>query len=722
MLVLGINLLVNLGINFNKDSMALISKIRKNMWLVIVLLALALAGFIIMDMTSGNNGGSFGQNTSIGEVNGQKIDYMDFQRSEEALYGGTGDVFTRRASLWNFFVENAIVNEIAEDNGINVGADELNELEFGTNLSPMIQSFFRDPQTGQVDRNQLNEVKKAIDEGTVSNPEFASRFNEIRKQVIKSQKQTKLSNLVSKALYTPTWYAEAMNKLNNETANFEYVKVPFEAVQDTEISVTDEDYEAYIKENAVKYTNKEEVRNVAFIVYDVKATQEDSTVIYDKMVAASENFRTATNDSLFAAANNGMVQNTFTKKDALTGLLKDQVASMAIGEVVGPYIDNNVYQVAKLIGKKVEADSAKASHILRSVANNDPVQLAAAQKYIDSLKIAIQSGSTTFADAATANSQDPGSAAKGGDLGAFPPGAMVPQFNDAVFNGTEGSMYTVTTQFGVHLIKVGKLIYKTNEMKYKVAFIGEPIVPSEATQNAMEDKVMAELEKTKTIDDLNKLAKGDIKVEIAGGLKQNDFTLSTLGGDQNTRDIIKWAFEDAKAGQVSPTLYSFNDEKFYYTSKHVIAGLKSVDKAGLSTVESVKSKIETLVKNKKKGEKIKAKITGNDLNLIAATFNTKVDTASNVSFGAAMLSAGGQEPVFVGKVFKVGNGAFVGPVVGNAGVYVAKLSSKIPAPNEDGAFGQKMQLTQQARMQVSFAFMETLKKSKKIEDNRFTFY
>ncbi len=702
--------------------MALISKIRKNMWLVIVLLALALAGFIIMDMTSGNNGGGFGQNTSIGEVNGQKIDYMDFQRSEEALYGGTGDVFTRRASLWNFFVENAIVNEIAEDNGINVGADELNELEFGTNLSPMIQSFFRDPQTGQVDRNQLNEVKKAIDEGTVSNPEFASRFNEIRKQVIKSQKQTKLSNLVSKALYTPTWYAEAMNKLNNETANFEYVKVPFEAVQDTEISVTDEDYAAYIKENAVKYTNKEEVRNVAFIVYDVKATKEDSTAIYDKMVAASANFKTATNDSLFAAANNGMVQNTFTKKDALTGLLKEQVASMAIGDVVGPYIDNNVYQVAKLIGKKVEADSAKASHILRSVANNDPVQLAAAQKYIDSLKTAIQSGSTTFADAATANSQDPGSAAKGGDLGAFPPGAMVPQFNDAVFNGTEGSMYTVTTQFGVHLIKVGKLIYKTNEMKYKVAFIGEPIVPSEATQNAMEDKVMAELEKTKTIDDLNKLAKGDMKVEIAGGLKQNDFTLSTLGGDQNTRDIIKWAFEDAKAGQVSPTLYSFNDEKFYYTSKHVIAGLKSVDKAGLATVESVKSKIETLVKNKKKGEKIKAKITGNDLNLIAATFNTKVDTASNVSFGAATLSAGGQEPVFVGKVFKAGNGAFVGPVVGNAGVYVAKLSGKTPAPNDDGAFGQKMQLTQGARMQISFGFMETLKKSNKIEDNRFTFY
>lgn len=702
--------------------MALISKIRKNMWLVIVLLALALAGFIIMDMTSGNNGGAFGQKTTIGEVNGQKIDYMDFQRTEEALYGNSGDPFTRKASLWNYFVENAIVNEIAEDNGIGVGADELNELEFGTNLSPMIQSFFRDPQTGQVDRNQLNEVKKAIDEGTVSNPEFASRFNEIRKQVIKSQKQSKVSNLVSKALYTPTWYAEAMDKLNNETASFEYVQIPFDKVQDSEITVTDEDYLAYIKENPVKYTNKEEVRNVSYMVFDVKATKEDSTAVFDKMVAEAANFKAATNDSLFAASKNGMVQNTYTKKDALTGSLKDQVSTMAVGDVVGPYIDNGSYQVAKLVGKKVEADSAKASHILRSVANNDPVQLAAAQKYIDSLKTAIQSGSISFADAATANSQDPGSAAKGGDLGAFPPGAMVPQFNDAVFNGTEGGMYTVTTQFGVHLIKVGKLIYQTNEMKYKVAFISEPIIPSEATQNAMEDKVTAILESIKTLEDLNKQAKGDLKVEVAGGLKQNDFTLGTLGSDQNTRDIIKWAFEDAEVGDVSPTPYAFNDEKFYYTSKHVIAGLKSVDKAGLASVESVKSKIETLVKNKKKGEKIKSKITGNDLNLIATTFGTKVDTASNVSFGAAMLNAGAQEPVFIGKVFKSGNGAFVGPVIGNAGVFVAKVSGKAPAANEGGAFGQKMQLTQQARMQVSFAFMETLKKSRKIKDNRFTFF
>jgi len=702
--------------------MALIGKIRKNMWLVIVLLALALAGFIIMDMTNANNSGSFGSRTTIGEVAGEKIDYMDFQRAESALYSGSGDVYGRRNSLWNYFIENAIIDKIAESTGLGVGAEELNELEFGVNLSPLVQSFYRNPQTGQVDRAQLDEIKKAIDEGTVSNPEFAARFNELRKQVIKTQKQTKLNNLVAKSIYTPTWYAETMDKLNNESATFEYVKVPFESVQDSEIKLTDEDFAAYIKENAVKYTNEEEVRNISYIVFDVKPTLEDSMKIKDELSALATEFAKSTNDSLFTANNNGFYSNNFSKKDDLTGKLKDTITSLSVGQVYGPYIDNNNYVVAKLVGKKVVADSAKASHILRSVSNGDPLQLAAASKYIDSLRTAITAGSISFADAATANSQD-GSAQKGGDLGTFAPGAMVPKFNDAVFNGKEGNLYTVTTEFGVHLIKVEKLIYTNNESKYNVAYLAKPIVPSEATQNAMEDKVMGLLETNKTLEDLNKLASGDIKIETAGGIKKNDYTFATLGTGQTSRDIIRWAFEDGTdAGEISSTMYTYTDEANYVDSKHVIVGLKSIDEAGLATVESVKATIEPLVKNIKKAEKIKSKITGTDLNSIASTFAQTVATAENVTFGSAMLPDAGQEPLVVGKVFALNAGAATTPIVGNTGVYIAKLLSKTPASSEAGAFGSKMQLTQQARMQVNYKLMESLKKTNKVEDNRFTFF
>ncbi|MFZ1750983.1 MAG: peptidylprolyl isomerase [Saprospiraceae bacterium] len=703
--------------------MALISKIRNNMWLVIVLLAVALAGFIIMDMTSGSNGGSFGSKTTIGEVAGQKIDYMDFQRAESALYGGSGDVYGRKNSLWNYFIEDAIIQKIAGSTGIGVGKDELYELEFGVNLSPLVESFYRNPQTGVVDREQLNEIKNAVDAGTVSNPEFAARFNELRKQIIKTQKQTKLDNLVAKAIYTPTWYAEAMDKINNESANIEYVEIPYDAIEDAEIKVTDEDYAAYINANPVKYTNKEEVRNIAYVVYDVKATAADSVSIVENMTTLAADFKVAKNDSLFAANNNGFYSTNYAKKDDLQGPIKDAVSNLTDGDTFGPYIDNGLYIVAKLIGKKVLADSASASHILRSVANGDPLQLAAAQQYIDSIKTAINSGSISFSAAATANSQDPGSAEKGGDLGTFVPGTMVPEFNDAIFNGKDGGIYTVTTQFGVHLIKVGKLIYKTNELKYNVAYLTQAIIPSEATQNAMEDKVMGLLENTKTIDDLNKLASGDIKVLTAGGVKKNDYILGDLGSGQTSRDIIKWAYEDdTDIGKVSSTLYTYSDEANYVDAKHVIAALKSIDKPGIASVESVKSQIETLVKNKKKAEKIKTKISGTDLTAIAATFGKEVSTSESVNFGSGSIGTGGQDALVVGKIFATKAGAVTSPLAGSNGVYVVKVNSISPAVTEPGAFGQKMQLTQSARMQVNFRLMEALKKNNEVEDNRFTFF
>ncbi len=701
--------------------MALIGKIRKNMWLIIVLLAVALAGFIIQDMMNANNNGSFGSRTVMGEVNGTQIDYLDFQRAEAALYGGSGDVYGTRNSLWNYFVENAILDEICGANGLNVGADELAELEFGANLSPLVQSFFRNPQTGQVDREQMNEVKKAIDEGTVSNPEFATRFNELRKQVIKSQKQTKLGNLVSKSLYIPTWFAEAVEKISNENINMDFVRIPYDAIPDDQITLTDEDFAAHIKKNEAKFQSTEEVRNISFAVFEVKATKEDTAQVTGELAALKAEFETTNDDSLFVSSNSGYYSTAFFKKTDLQGKVKDTINSMSVGQVYGPYAESNVFLLAKLIDKKVLADSAKASHILRTVANGDPAQLAAAQKYIDSLKTAINSGAVAFADAAKNNSQDPGSAQNGGDLGSFAPGTMVPEFNDAVFNGKEGQMYTVTTQFGVHLIKVEKLVYKTNEMKYNVAYISKPIFASEETQKAAEDKAMAALESTKTLADLDKLAKNGAKVEVAGGIKRNDHLLGSLGSGQSSRDIVRWAFEeDTDAGSMSPTLYSFAENAV--VTKYVLAGLKSVDEPGIASVDAVRTKIEAKVKNEKKAAKIKSRISGTDLNAIANTFGVTMANSPNFNYGAAILNESIQEPLVAGQLFALNAGAVSKPIEGNTGVYVAKILSKTPPTVEKGAMGTKFKLNQESRLQVSFSFMESLKKGADIEDNRYNFY
>jgi peptidyl-prolyl cis-trans isomerase D len=76
--------------------MALIGKIRNNMWFVIILLALGLGGFVFMDISSVGGMGGGGQ-FSIGAVNGSDIDWVKFQKTKEALNPNTsGDVYSER--------------------------------------------------------------------------------------------------------------------------------------------------------------------------------------------------------------------------------------------------------------------------------------------------------------------------------------------------------------------------------------------------------------------------------------------------------------------------------------------------------------------------------------------------------------------------------------------------------------------------------------------------
>ena len=74
--------------------------------------------------------------------------------------------------------------------------------------------------------------------------------------------------------------------------------------------------------------------------------------------------------------------------------------------------------MAKVIDKKVMPDSAEARHILRRVTTGTPEEFATADAFIDSLRNELNRG-ISFSNLAEDNSQDPGSAVNGGDLGTF---------------------------------------------------------------------------------------------------------------------------------------------------------------------------------------------------------------------------------------------------------------------------------------------------------------
>jgi len=100
-------------------------------------------------------------------------------------------------------------------------------------------------------------------------------------------------------------------------------------------------------------------------------------------------------------------------------------------------------------------ERVRASHILvRVPPSATPAQKEQLRKKAEGLLAKVRAGQD-FAALARQSSEDPGSAAKGGDLGAFGRGMMVPPFDQAAFSLKPGEVSPlVETQFGFHVIKL----------------------------------------------------------------------------------------------------------------------------------------------------------------------------------------------------------------------------------------------------------------------------
>ena len=102
----------------------------------------------------------------------------------------------------------------------------------------------------------------------------------------------------------------------------------------------------------------------------------------------------------------------------------------------------------------------EASHILIAASKNAaPAEKAKAKAKAEELLSQIRKNPKQFEELATKYSQDPESAKKGGELGAFGRGMMVKPFDDAVFSMKVNEISNIVeSDFGYHIIKLTKII------------------------------------------------------------------------------------------------------------------------------------------------------------------------------------------------------------------------------------------------------------------------
>ena len=709
--------------------MALIGKIRNNMWLVFIIIALATASFILMDAMGPGGGGGFGganANTPVGVISGEKIKQMDFERTYSTLFSNSQNPNASREALWNYLIEDGIVRKESESLGMHIGDEEMEDLQFGANMSPVIRSNFTNPATGQLDITQLQQIKNQIESGGDINPELASFWIEQSKQVKKEQLQNKISSLAQKAIYTPNWLAETGYNEENGKVDFAVVKIPFDNIPADELSVTDNDITKYLSKNKETYERKEEMRQAAYMTLQVNPNAGDTAQLLQQVEEVIASFRTTPNDSTYALANNGFYNPLLRKAEQLDEFYSDQLASFEVGEVYGPFLLGTSYQGVKLIDKQVLPDSVKARHILKRVAAGDATQLTEANRIIDSLENVLLRNKSKFADLAIAFSDDATNNTQGGDLGYFAQGAMVKSFNEICFkDGKEGNIYKVRTQFGIHLVYIEDQVYTDRAPSYQLAYVNTPIVPGKETQSKGYDVMLDLISTYPYLSELKNAVNAEPRVSLktSENLPTNAYNITDLGDGTVSRDIVKWLFNNnTNVNDVSQTVYEYTDPINYFTDKYVIVGLEKISEPGLPATDELRDQVEFTVLNELKGQKALGTISGTDLSAIASQYSVEVDTFKQLNLLNNFVAGLGNEPKVLGAAFGQEPNEVSDPILGNSGIFIVKTLSKVEAGNVTGIGFIKRTMAGNKKSGVQLSLLNALKDHHKIKDNRSIFY
>jgi peptidyl-prolyl cis-trans isomerase D len=701
--------------------MQIIQSIQKNRYLLAGTIALAIIAFII---TSDDKSSKNLNSSTIGKVNGTKIELNSFNKrikdaeDQEAQRSGQRPTTARsnqiREQMWNQIVAEDIFYKETEKLGITFTPKEMSAILLSNDQNnPLLQEQgMTDPATGKLDISKAQEAITSIKKLKGEDKERVDA--QLTDPLILSSLVSKYGSLIAASAYYPTWMQQKEATEAKDFASISYVGIGYSEISDSAVKVTDTDINDYVQKHK-KLFKQEAGRRISYVSFSQLPNGDDSTRIKEVIAQLKPTFALDTNAKAFVARNatETPFQDEYLPKSKIKTSALDTILTQPMGTVYGPYADNGNFVIAKVLGSKQLPDSVKARHILIATVNpqtGQPImEDSLAKKLADSIYTAIKGGAN-FAELAAKYSAD-GSKDKGGDLGTFEYGKMVPEFNEFVFTKPVGSMDVVKTQFGYHVIDIEN--QKDFKPAYKIAFLSKQITPSDITiNNASLAATKASAQKDGATLTAYAAKNGLKTIQVPTLIKENDFAVGNL---EDARQLVKWAF-GAKAGSVS--------EPFSIGDNFVVATLDKVEAEGTMDAAAARSGAEAQVRNQKKAAIIKTKLGANPtLESAAAAYNKQVMQAgadSSITMAGQLVPGIGVEPKLIGASFNKENQTKVSaPIDGTSAVYVIKVNSIQSKPADDPATAaQKLASRLTALRSQTTNWYDGLKNQATITDGR----
>lgn len=711
--------------------MATLQKIRSKGPLLVIVIGLALFAFIAGDawkVLQPHQG-----KQDVGEVNGEVLSAQDYQKMVDelsevikltnGLNSLTEDQLNNvKDQVWQSYVNNKLIAEQAEKLGLKVTDAEIQSIIDQGTHPLLMQTPFRNPQTGMFDKDMLK--KFLVDYANLNASQMPAQYVEyyqkmgafwqfVEKTLAQSTLAEKYQNLVAKSLISNPVAAEDAFNSRTEQSDLLLAGVPYSSINDSTIQVSDSEIKDRYNEKKEQFKQLVETRDIRYIDVKVVPSDADRKAVEKEVTEYSNQLASTTADfGTFVRSTGSSVNysDVPVSKSVFPADVASRLDSTNVNEVYGPYYNqtDDSFNAFKLLAKVSSPDSIQFRQIqvyadteekTKTLADSIYNALKGGADFAAVAKIYGQTGEATWVNAQSW---------EGSELD-----ADNSKFINTLLNQPVNELANLNMGQANLILQV--MNKKSMQTKYKVAVVKREVEFSKETYNAAYNKFSQFVAQNTTIDSMVKNA------EESGYTLMPRTDLSSaehyVGGVRSTREALKWIFA-AKPGEVSP-LYECGENDHL-----MVVALDKIHEAGYRDINSVAEMLRAEIRRDKKAEKIMEEMKKyNSIAQVKGMKDAVSDSVKHVTFSApAYISVTrSSEPVIGAVAAKTAANKVSAPIKGNGGVYMIQVYAKEKGSEKFDAKQEETTLTNMAVRIAGNQIINDLYQKAKVVDQRYLF-
>ena len=712
--------------------MATLQKIRSKGPLLVIVIGLALFAFIAGDawkVLQPHQG-----KQDVGEVNGEVLSAQDYQKMVDelsevikltnGLNSLTEDQLNNvKDQVWQSYVNNKLIAEQAEKLGLKVTDAEIQSIIDQGTHPLLMQTPFRNPQTGMFDKDMLK--KFLVDYANLNASQMPAQYVEyyqkmgafwqfVEKTLAQSTLAEKYQNLVTKSLISNPVAAEDAFNSRTEQSDLLLAGVPYSSINDSTVQVSDSEIKDRYNEKKEQFKQLVETRDIRYIDVKVVPSDADRKAVEKEVTEYSNQLASTTADfGTFVRSTGSSVNysDVPVSKSVFPADVASRLDSTNVNEVYGPYYNqtDDSFNAFKLLAKVSSPDSIQFRQIqvyadteekTKTLADSIYNALKGGADFAAVAKIYGQTGEATWVNAQSW---------EGSELD-----ADNSKFINTLLNQPVNELANLNMGQANLILQV--MNKKSMQTKYKVAVVKREVEFSKETYNAAYNKFSQFVAQNTTIDSMVKNA------EESGYTLMPRTDLSSaehyVGGVRSTREALKWIFA-AKPGEVSP-LYECGENDHL-----MVVALDKIHEAGYRDINSVAEMLRAEIRRNKKAEKIMEEMKKyNSIAQVKGMKDAVSDSVKHVTFSApAYISVTrSSEPVIGAVAAKTAANKVSAPIKGNGGVYMIQVYAKEKGSEKFDAKQEETTLTNMAVRIAGNQLINDLYQKAKVVDQRYLFF